>query len=302
MDSVSEPLAPKLRSARRFMVVANRTGGQGKTLVAHLMAVGLRRRDPDFRVMCADSVETPGEGAIGRSKLGGSVSGVIEVGSGPSMAQIQLDPSVAYAFWDTIGAPLLDTSGVGLLLDVGANVIDRIFDWAAAADLAAVFGDSVRTDLVVPVVATGKSVADAREMVAVATGAGGLPLGAVYVVENGWQGSFAKVADNRDYTELVRMASASGGGVIALPHCVSELLSACELSHVYLGDAEAWDHVKVAERFSWPLIKASRELRSFKEWMGKALAGFGGAGLLDPELYAAHGSGRSASVRDRRPA
>ena len=288
------------RKSRRFILVANRTGGQGKTLLAHLLASELRRTDPGFRVMCADSVEPVANG--GRSsKLGRCVSGVLEVGSGPTPSEVQADPRLALEFWDAIGTPLLDRSRSGCLMDVGANVIDPILDWARTADLDAVLDGSIVTDLVVPIVATAKSVSDARDVVANAIKPGGLPIGTVFVVENGWQGPFGPLSSNSDYQGLLTMSRQGGGKVVAMPACRSAVLPEVERGHLYLGDVAEWDFNEAARSFGWELIKASRELRTFTAWMRECAAALSAAGLTDPEgglPTADHQGGRS---RDQRP-
>ena len=289
------------RDARRFIVVANRTGGQGKTVVAHLLSMLLRQADPGFRVMCADSVEMVGPGLVGVSKLGRSVPGVIEVGSGPSPSQVLANPNLALEYWDAIGGPLLDKSRSGCLLDVGANVVDQIMDWARAADLREVFDGRVVTDLVIPVVASAKSLADASEIAAAAVLEGGLPIRTVSVVENAWQGPFTAFASNPDYIALLAVVRASGGSVASLPKCLSEILGRAERAHLGIADVLEWDYARIADRFEWALIKASREVSIFSKWVAEASASLSAAGLADPfpsRSGAHHGTG---TIRDARP-
>ncbi len=266
--------------SRRFLIVANRTGGQGKTLLSHVLTAGLRQSDPNFGVMCADSQEMIDGVAI--SKLGRSVKGVYEVGAGPSPTEIQDNPTLALSFWDRIGAPLVDGSGRGYLLDVGANVIDQIMDWAGTAELDVVFDGQVDVDLVVPVVATGKSLADARDVVSRMRAAGGFPVRHVFLVENGWQGSFAPFSGDENHKALRRAVSETGGSIIAVPQCRSEVLDESERRHLYLGDVMSFSAHDIATGFDWPLIKASREFRRFRLWLEAVLKSFGEAGLLKP--------------------
>lgn len=285
---------------KRSIVVVNRTGGQGKTLVSHLIAYLMRREDPDFRVMCADSLDGPG----GSSKLGRMLPGVIELGAGPTPDELRSSPSAAMDFWDAVATPLLDRSGSGVVLDVGANLADSLAHWASSSDMGALLAGRVVGDLVVPVVASPKSVSDAREVVAAMLRPGGMPLRAVTLVENAWQGPFGPLADDPDLLEVRRMCAASGGGVAQLPLCHSDLLRAMERLHLPISEVASLDYAGVALRMSLPAAKASRELRAFNEWLGACASSLSDAGLggvaPPPASPAAPGAAPASSAPDDR--
>ena len=304
MDSIVEGMARGVAEAapRRAIIVATRTGGQGKSLIAHLLAAELRRLDPDYRVLCADSLEVIERGKPGVSKLGRAVLGTIEIGPGPSAAELQANPQLASEYWDTIASLMVDCTGAGLLIDVGANVIDAILEWAALADLAAVLDGAVAVDLVVPVVATAKSIADARDVIQRARQSGGFPLQTVTLVENCWLGPFGGLAQDTDYRALHRLVREAQGQVVVMPRCGSEILNMVERSHRFLGDVGGWDFPRVAEAFGWSAVKASRETKMFRQWLEACRLAFGEAGLTSPYLPAGKAVVDGRKQRDQRPA
>jgi hypothetical protein len=288
-------------SATRFAIVANRTGGQGKTLVAHLLAWFLRESDPGFRAMCADSLEIVEQGRPGVSKLGRSVSDVIELGAGPSPTEVQNNPRLAFEFWDSMVTPLLDGTGFGCVLDVGANVVDAILDWGRSADLQAIFEDRVVVDLVIPAVATFKSLADAADVASSAVRPGGLPVRSVFLVENQWQGPFSQVAASKDYGVLREIVDRTGGSVATLPRYPLEALALIERDRLFFGDVATMDYHAIADRFSMSRIKASREQLALGRWFTECRASLSAAGLCDHRPAVRGADYVGGASRDRRP-
>ena len=295
MDVIASAGAAAPSGSKRFIIVANRTGGQGKTLLTHLLATCLRRADPLFHVMCADSLEDVGGGVM-RSKLGRAVMDTIELGAGPSAADVQLKPRLALDFWDGVAVPLMDATGSGCIVDVGANVVDSIIEWARSADLAEVFGDQVVTDVVVPVVATPKSIADARAVVSSLSRDGGLPMRSIFLVRNEWQATFERLEGGEDYAAVAAAVARTGGSVATIPRCVSDLLRHAEDAHMFFGDVLDLGHSDIANAFSMGLVKASREKRSFAEWFAAAKSSLAQAGLCDP-VPVGHGADVSGEAR-----
>ena len=235
---------------KRLIIVANRTGGQGKTLVSQLALHALAEGNKAVIPLSADvqSIE-PGspEGSIARSKLAKILPGAIDLGIGPSVTQVG-GKAERVSYWDKLGNIALAGHA---LVDVGANVIDGIIDWAIDSDARSALEDDLAIDIVVPVTCNSQPIADARSMLDKLFTTRCLPLRNVYVVRNMFGAS--TVAED-DFIELVvhfqkeALASlaaerpAISGGVILvdLAACDSGVGStmvsnAFEQSHWYLG-------------------------------------------------------------------
>lgn len=278
---------------KNFIVVANRTGGQGKTLLAHLLALS---SSPDRVVMCADTVD---DSAGGVSKLGRMLRGVIEIGAGPTAAEVSKDAQSAYGYWDVIGEHLFGDEGNPVILDVGANVVDRIFEWGVVTGFEDALGDVVQSSLVVPVVARPKSLSDAADVVreAVRYGKeGGIVFSHIILVRNHWQGGFDQVEGGEEYKALKEAIDAVPEDiscvVLDLPRCDSDLLRILEERHLSLKDVSGLDFSEIAELFSWKRMKASREQKLFNAWLNAC------CGLIQDALPVVENSGVGAKGAD----
>ncbi|WP_204306005.1 hypothetical protein, partial [Escherichia coli] len=89
--------------------------GQGKTLISHLVAM----HSPSAMILSADKADE----VTGRSKIGRFFDNVIEIGTGPTAAEVLMDPHKSLAFWDSVGDRAM-TSDV--VLDLGAQVVDSL--------------------------------------------------------------------------------------------------------------------------------------------------------------------------------
>ncbi|MEQ8827137.1 MAG: hypothetical protein RIC82_05105, partial [Parvibaculum sp.] len=126
------------------IIVANRTGGQGKTVAAQLMIWGMEVGGLEPRRIAIDSI---GEGT--KSKFGKFCKRVREIRVSPDEKSLRSDSKAVLAHWDAVGKELLNG---GAVIDVGANVIDSIFAWAAARNAGSVLAQrkAPSVTLVVP--------------------------------------------------------------------------------------------------------------------------------------------------------
>ena len=272
---------PKPR--KRFVIVGNATGGQGKTLVSHILAYLIRDKEPFFKVMCADTADMDAGSKVAVSKLGRMVTKTVELGAGPSPSDVQRNPDLAMAFWDKIGDTVLDDkSSVGCLMDVGANVVSSLLDWAEAGGVHRVLEGSVVVDFVVPCVASSKAIADALAVLTVFSRGKAFPVGRMFLVENAWQGGFESFAENADLVAAVRIVEASGGAVVRMPLCRSMLLRKMEEKHRFIGEVASWSYADVARVLELQAFKASREQGDFHEWLDGVRESFAASGMADP--------------------
>ena len=186
---------------RRMILVANRTGGQGKTLVSQLLLAHLARARYPVMPLAADaqSTEPAGRGG-GSSKLAKVLPGTHDLGIGRD-AGLGGGAAEQLAYWDDLGSVI---TAVDTLLDVGANVIDPIVAWAKAADALEDLRELLVVDLVVPVTRGTQSLRDASSMVSDVLSAHALPIRNVYLVRNKWGAQEAPDAAVKGFLSEVR--------------------------------------------------------------------------------------------------
>lgn len=223
---------PATDRRRRWVIVANRTGGQGKTLLSQLLFNAFAKAGRPLLPMSADSVSTdPGAAGAGtgvaapQSKLGKALPGTVELGIGRSLLA---GGGVAdlLTYWEPLGELVL---AADTLLDTGANIVDPILDWLVSSDAYEELVPDLVVDLVVPVTCNSQPLADAEAMVAAVLASGAMPLRNVYVVQNQWGLPEASIEDVQGVVTRLRALAASQPrgrrieGGIALLH-----LKACD--------------------------------------------------------------------------
>lgn len=250
---------------RRVALVVNRTGGQGKTLISQIIADLLV---PKGRVVLAADKQGPD----GKSKLGRVVRGTMEFGAGPALEQAVTNPGEFQGFWDRFGEALVENDTVA---DIGANVIDSIASWASVGDVASTFSGQIACDLVVPIVASPQSVADAVSVVKMFAKGDVLPLRSVTIVENHWQGDFKGMEGNADYAALRAFEGSAHQGmarIIVMPKCLGELLRRAEETNERLSEVVEWSSKRLHDGFGLSAFAASRELKFFRDFYQAATA------------------------------
>ncbi len=171
-------------------VVANRTGGQGKTLVSQVIHFGYLLAGHKLHVGGGGFLEGGGRQVkIGQIMDNSRVCPiqVEELGIGASMDKIKDDARSAIKYWDTIGAHL---KGGATVIDLGANILPQVLEWAKQRKASRLLAKSDIV-LVVPVTAQRQSIIDALQMINEARHAESeLRFQTIYVVFNGYHGSF----------------------------------------------------------------------------------------------------------------
>lgn len=273
------PKAPKSADIDyRVFIVGNETGGQGKTLVSALLASLWRERFPDFVLAAADTMDDSGMA----SKFGRWLPGVADFGTGPRTDMIQADREAALAYWERVGDLLISKrrGDGGALIDLGANVIGAVFEWAKSNAVPEMFDPTTSIELVLPVTAASTSLKDARSVLGYLD-AGCIPVGKVFLVENEFLGSFSDVEALPDYKFVRGFAERSGGGCVRLPRCDSKALGLFEQAHVNLVEGRAMDFrdiLKMAPKTTG--FAATRWSKGYAEWFDACVSSFEKVGLL----------------------
>lgn len=115
----------KLANVVKTFICCAHAGGQGKTTVAQLLHVAGQRANLNLRLCAADFQDENGA-----SKLGQFYPTMVEelgLGSALGDARSANDVNASLKYWDVFGSKL--ASG-GHIIDMGANVITPVMQWA----------------------------------------------------------------------------------------------------------------------------------------------------------------------------
>ncbi len=260
------------------ILVGNRTGGQGKTLVSQLLHYGHMLAGHEMQLVAADSSDAQDS----RSKLGRILEGEVEeLGIGAKMDEIRNDPRKAVAYWDRIGKHLKEGNAV---IDLGANILPLVFDWAKQRRAGRLLKQS-QISLVVPITAQRQSVMDGMQMIQEALDRDSqIPITDTFVIFNACHGSFADLQTKSEMISLLRMVQDSKVIRIDLAKCNTEIWEAMEADFTSLSTMAQMSHDAIAERFGLDLFAASGAQVDFTEWLEATLTAFRQAGLLPAGL------------------
>jgi hypothetical protein len=265
-------------------VVANRTGGQGKTLVSQVIHFGYLLAGHKLHVVAADSSKVEG----GKSKIGQIMDNsrvcpiqVEELGIGASMDTIKADARSAISYWDGIGPHLKGGSSV---IDLGANILPQVLEWAKQRKANRLLAKS-DIALVVPVTAQRQSIIDALQMINEARHADSeLRFKTIYVVFNGYHGPFKDVEKTTEMEILLDLVRNNVVTRIDMKRCGTEVWERVEANFMSLVDLAQLDHEAYARDFGLNEFEASGAHVEFVDWLNETHNAFRAAGLLPRAL------------------
>ncbi|TAL79976.1 MAG: hypothetical protein EPN75_08785 [Beijerinckiaceae bacterium] len=256
-------------AGRSLIMVGNRTGGQGKTLVTEIL---LSLLTEERQVIAADSVEAVG--ASKKSKLGRIFDDVDDVGCGPSAEEMKRDPKVYRKFWDGIGLKIAGGRQASpVVMDFGANVIDSMISWARDSHVGDFFSRKeslVAAELVIPFVASPQAIGDALSIARELARGDVFPVRRIVFLCNEVQGSFERFRDTPEMLEIRAMARKFTFPVIKLSRCDAGLLRLLEKNDepkVSVLDKSVDD---IGAQYGLNFFEASRELEDVKAWLEQA--------------------------------
>lgn len=245
---------------RRSIICAARSGGQGKTTVAQLLHTVCQRKNIPHTLYSADFL-----GRDARSKLGKLYPGrVTELGSGATFEDVKTsdDMNRSIRYWDRLGDVLVEG---GAVIDLGANVIDRVLDWAEQRHAATVLDKrgAPGIDACVVCKSTMHSVDQAVSLASSFLEGRLFPLGRVFVIINEADG---KVLTEPAREKLLALAEHPEVDIIRLPFCDSEVWRLTELNEEPLFEALEWDPDDLVERYDIDIWEATSGLAEMRAW------------------------------------
>ncbi len=260
------------------VLVGNRTGGQGKTLVTQIINYGYQLSgNPQPRLIAADSVKDGGKSGV--SKLGQIYPDVEELGIGANFSEMSAKGRTAVSYWDKIGTYLKNGDAI---IDFGANVLPVVFDWAQERRTRRILQESV-IHLVVPITAQRQSMLDGFAILQKATSAESeLRPTKVFIVFNEVHGEFTSVKDSIEYKNIQKFISTKANNAtgINLTFCRSEVWEAIEANFMRMSDLvdnpwSEWERIFEIDEFM-----ASASQSDYCTWLSRSLRQFREAGLV----------------------
>lgn len=235
-------------------------GGQGKTTVSQTLFMAGLDAGFELSLASADFIDESGHSKLGRM-FGDSV---IELGTGPSvsLAKESSDLSANVRYWDPLGDILLKGN---VIVDLGANVVDQILNWGkirrAGQLLASRSAPPIDVFLVCK--AERRAIDDMSDLVARFGNHESMPVRKIFVVLNGYAGSF----DGLDIRKsLTKMPIKSEIDFINLPRCNSELWHPMEQRYVSVKRALELSESDVTDVLDVDLWSVYSGIDDLKSW------------------------------------
>jgi hypothetical protein len=242
-------------------------GGQGKTTVAQLLYIAARKAGVPYRLFSADFVDDQGHSKLGKLYP----ERVTEFGTGASLtaARAANSTNAALRYWDRMGPIFLEGNAV---LDVGANVVQSIVDWAQDRRLSSLMEkmNAPRIDLFCVCKAQRHALDDIAKVLRSVMEQSPFRLNRIFIVLNEVGGPF----DEAFKTSLQNQFPDSGLSFVKMPGCQSELWPAIELKGVSIEAILEADHEEVMRLLDvdlWTAVSGHAELTAWVDGFSKTL-------------------------------
>ncbi|WP_262030796.1 hypothetical protein [Microvirga sp. Mcv34] len=272
-------------------IVGTRTGGQGKTLVSQVIQYIFQGHNQPLRVMAADTAGD--EGSATKSKLARFLEGEVvveELGIGVSLTSIRSDADSALQYWERLGEALAEGN---VLVDVGANVLPSIWNWAVVIDAGRVFKAAPPINLVVPVTAQAQSLVDAADLIRHAEkNRKYLPIAGYFVVLNEHEGKFDSLVETSEYRDLMKLVADHDVKTVRLERCKSSVWQKIQANCISLTEMNALHFSDYAPKFGIGSFMASAAEKDFTGWLNATVEEFRQASLVPREPGGAGGANR----------
>lgn len=242
-----------------FVSVAH-AGGQGKTTVAQMLYLVTAKNGAPYKMAAADFID-----GTGHSKLGKFYPDRVEefgVGASLTAARSQNNSNAAVRYWDRLGHIFLEG---GHVLDVGANVVSNLIDWAVDRHLGALMEKQMapRVEFFCVCKAERHAVDDMVKLIGRLAEERPFKTSRYFVVKNQVGGSF----DNMDIEKRLHSAYPNENIVfVDMPKCQSEIWQAMEAKGRSLEDVLEFDEDQAVNALDVDIWTASAGLAEVRSW------------------------------------
>jgi hypothetical protein len=273
MDDLSHTSTSKFS-----IIVATRTGGPGKTLVSQVLHFIFKECGKPLTVMAAD---TSGDnGSATKSKLARFLEAedvVEELGIGATIHSIRSNTDAMLKYWEPLGQGLAEGN---ILVDLGANVLPAIWDWAIEIDAGRVLQEAPPIWLVIPVTAQAQSLSDACDLIRLAEAKQKyLPVARYVVVFNEHEGKFDRVSDTAEYQNLLKLISAVEASTVRLEKCKTSVWQKMQADWISLKAMRNLTYRDYSSRFGLSSFMGSAAEKDFVGWLFSTAKAFQVASL-----------------------
>jgi hypothetical protein len=260
------------------MISVAHAGGQGKTTLAQLLYIWGTQAGGNYKLAAADFLDESG-----RSKIGKLYPGKVhEYGTGAGLTAVRSENNVnaSVRYWDELGNLFL--SG-GYILDVGANVVKSVFEWAEDRRLATLLArkGAPRFDAFCICKAEKHAVDDIQRLVRMIGQGNALRPRTTYIVLNEAAGNFdgMKLQDR-----LTSENKELNLAFVRLPRCLSEIWAPMERFGVSIERALDMSEDEISSALDVDIWTASGGHAELKKWYDEAHAEFKAVGLFVKDL------------------
>jgi hypothetical protein len=260
------------------MISVAHAGGQGKTTLAQLLYIWGSQAGGQFKLAAADFLDESG-----RSKIGKLYPGkVLEFGTGANLTAVRSENNMnaSVRYWDELGNLFLTG---GYILDVGANIVKSVFEWAEDRRLSTVLArkGAPKFDIFCICKAEKHATDDIQRLVRLIGQGHALRPRNIFIVLNEAAGNFGAMklqekltSDNKDLSLIFAR----------LPRCQSEIWAPMERYGVSVERALAMSEDEVSQALDVDIWTASAGLAELKNWYDASLAEFKSVGVFAKDL------------------
>lgn len=258
------------------LISVSHAGGQGKTTLAQLLYIwaNANKTANQYKLASADYRDDSG-----RSKIGKLYPGKVEeFGTGAELSAVRSEnnPNAPLRYWDKFGNVFL--SG-GYVVDIGANVIQGILEWAQDRRLITILTRKNAPKIEVFCVCKAeKHAADGiHKLVRLFLEGQAIRPHDIHIVLNEAAGPFG---DMKLEESLRAEHPDARFNMIELPKCQSEIWTPMERSGISIERALEMSEDEICEAMDVDIWTASAGLAELQHWFDTSFEGFKAAGVF----------------------
>lgn len=262
---------------RRSVIVGTMTGGQGKSLISQLMAMVAIGQKLPMRVVAMDAVNPHSDdGKMAKLHIALSPKKLklnnVTVETLPLEAENEKKaffvPRNVNAQIEKLGGALIKDD---CLVDLGANLVDRILDWIDTADTDGALLGGADITLVIPVTNEMVSIQRAVDTLTKLRTIKAHHIEPVLVL-NEVLGEFPNPKANNGFQSLLNLLDELGGRKVVLSHCLAyglKVVSGLEGGLLGVVRQPAADYQKLMKARS--IFEASTDLAELVKWTKESM-------------------------------
>ena len=256
------------------LVSVAHAGGQGKTTVAQMLYLAAKKAGFAYKMVSADFLDQNG-----KSKLGKLYPDKVEefgIGAQLNAARTQNNANAAVRYWDRIGHVFLEG---GHVIDVGANVIPSLIDWALDRHLASLLEkqSAPKVEFFCVCKAERHAVDDMAKLISRLSTQRPFKNSRFFIVKNEVGGSFDSLEIEKKLSQAFPNENIT---YLDMPKCQSEIWQAMEGKGVSVEHVLEMDEDQAVAALDVDIWTASAGLAEMRSWFDTFLMTIRSADVL----------------------